>query len=203
MSLEASRGRSDTTQIGPGALVLIVGASGVGKDALIAGARECLSNDPRFVFPERVITRPSNDAEHHASLSETDFRKATRDGRFALAWQAHGLLYGVPASIDVMIRRSQTVVVNVSRTIVTLARQRYARVCVILVECPPGLRAARLALRGREAAGDIEARLAREVAAFDPADADVRIDNSGALSDGTRALINALSALPSRLSGRG
>lgn len=182
-------------QIGPGALALIVGASGVGKDALIAGARESLSRDPRFVFPKRVITRPSTDAEHHASLSEADFRKVTLDGGFALTWEAHGLHYGIPASIDDMIRRGRTAIVNGSRTIVPLARRRYARVCVILVECPAGIRAARLALRGREAAGSIEARLAREVAAFDPAAADVRIDNSGARALGTRALIEALESL--------
>jgi phosphonate metabolism protein PhnN/1,5-bisphosphokinase (PRPP-forming) len=182
-------------QIGPGALALIVGASGVGKDALIAGVRENLSRDPRFAFPERVITRPSNNAEPHASLSEADFRKAALDGCFALTWEAHGLHYGIPASIDDMIRRRQTVITNGSRTIVPLARRRYARVCVILIECPADIRAARLALRGREAVGSIETRLAREVAAFDPTDADVRIDNSGALALGTRALIEALEAL--------
>lgn len=196
MSPEAPQAGSDMMRIGPGTLALIVGASGAGKDALIAAARESLSQDPRFAFPERVITRPSNDAEHHASLSETAFQAAMLDGRFALAWQAHGLLYGVPASIDGMIRRSQTVIVNVSRTIVMLARQRYARVCVVLVECPPGIRAARLALRGREAVGSIEARLAREVATFDPAKADVRIENSGALALGTRALVEVLKSLP-------
>lgn len=190
-------------QIGPGTLALIVGASGVGKDALIAGAQESLSRDPRFVFPERVITRPSNDAEPHASLSEADFRKATRDGCFALTWEAHGLHYGIPASIDGMIRHGQTAIVNGSRTIVPLARRRYLRVCVILVECPPGIRAARLALRGRETASSIEARLAREVAAFDPAEADVRIDNSGARALGTCALVEALEALAENPRGPG
>lgn len=195
MSLEAPQAGSDIARIGPGTLALIVGASGAGKDALITGARESLSQNPRFAFPERVITRPPNDAEHHASLTEAAFGRAVLEGRFALTWEAHGLLYGVPASIDDMIRRGQTVIVNGSRTIVALTRRRYMRVCLILVECPPGIRAARLALRGREAVSSIDARLAREVAAFDPAEADVRIDNSGALALGTRALIEALETL--------
>jgi ribose 1,5-bisphosphokinase len=192
VSREIPRAQSEPAQTGPGALALIVGGSGAGKDALIAGAREHLYRDQRFAFPERVITRPPNDAEHHASLSEAAFRAAAADGHFALTWEAHGLLYGVPTSIDDMIRRGQTVVVNVSRTIVALARERYARVCVINIECQPGIRAARLAGRGRETADSIAARLAREVAAFDPTEADVRIDNSGELALGTRALIEAL-----------
>lgn len=196
MSLEAAGVRSDSERIGPGILVLIVGASGAGKDALIASARESLSGNPRFAFPERVITRPSSDAERHASLSESAFSKAALEGRFALTWEAHGLLYGVPASIDDMIRHGQAVIVNGSRSIGALARRRYARVHVVLIECPPSVRAERLARRGREAIDSIETRLAREVTTFDPADADVRIDNSGALALGTHALVEALRSLP-------
>jgi ribose 1,5-bisphosphokinase len=198
VSLESPEPWSDAARIGPGALTLVVGASGVGKDALIAGARDCLSADPRFAFPERTITRPSSEAEHHASLSESAFSTAALYGRFALTWEAHGLLYGVPADIDDIIRHGHTVIVNGSRTICATARRRYARVCIILIECPPNIRAARLALRGREAEASIETRLAREVAAFDPADADVRIDNSGDLALATRALIEALKSLTER-----
>jgi ribose 1,5-bisphosphokinase len=195
VSPEAPGARTDIARIGPGALALIVGASGVGKDALIASARESLSHDPRFAFPERVITRPSNDTERHASLSEAAFAEAAYQGHFALTWRAHGLLYGIQASIDDMIQDGQTVIVNGSRTIAAVARPKYARVCLILVECPPGLRATRLALRGRETTKSIEARLVREVPIFDPAEADVRIDNSDVLALGARALIEALETL--------
>lgn len=188
----------DAVRIGPGTLALVVGASGAGKDALIAGARKHLSQDSRFAFPERTVTRQSNDAEHHASLSEAGFGRAAADGRFALTWEAHGLLYGVPADIGDIIRRGQTAVVNGSRTICATARRRYARVCVILVECPPNIRAARLTGRGREAAGNIEARLAREVLDFDPDGADVRVDNSGDIALATRAFVNALMSLHER-----
>ena len=40
-----------------GALVLVVGPSGAGKDALIAAAREALEANTRFTFPRRVVTR--------------------------------------------------------------------------------------------------------------------------------------------------
>jgi len=176
--------------------VLIVGASGAGKDALIAGARALLAEDERFAFPERVITRPPNDAENHASLSDAEFAEAVQEGRFALAWEAHGLRYGVPVSIDAMIARGRTVVVNASRAIGNTARRHYAHVSLVLVECPAGIRAARIVARGRETPAEVEARLARQVATFDPAEADAVIDNSGSLTDGVSALVDVLRSLP-------
>ncbi len=195
MSLEAQGTGSTAARLGPGALALVVGPSGAGKDALIAGARKLMTEDSRFMFPERVITRSPHGAEDHGSLSEADFAEAARQGCFAFTWQAHGLYYGVPASIDQAIRDGGTVIVNGSRTIGGTARQRYANVSLILVECPLNIRAARLALRGRESEAGIHARLARTVSAFDPAAVDVRINNSGSLADGVRALAAALTSL--------
>ena len=42
-----------------GILFVIVGASGVGKDTLIAGAMATLSGSGRYVQARRVITRAS------------------------------------------------------------------------------------------------------------------------------------------------
>ena len=195
MSSETQEAGHVVGQLGPGALALVVGASGAGKDALISGARASLANDPRFAFPERVVTRPSHGAEDHGSLSDAAFADAERRGSFAITWEAHGLRYGVPVSIDEAIRNGRTVIVNGSRATIDTVCRRYARTAIILVECPIGIRAARLALRGREPPASVEARLMRKVAAFDPADADVRIDNSGAIEDGVRALVAALQSL--------
>lgn len=192
MSYDPHKTTADDTRIGPGILVLVVGASGVGKDALISGARAMLTDDRRFVFPERVVTRKPHEAEEHASPSETEFAKIERKDGFALVWEAHGLRYGVPAHIDTMLHDGRTVVVNGSRTIVSTARRRYVRVSVIVVECATTIRAERLVQRGRETQTNIEARLSRNVATFDPDEADVRIDNSGALADGINAFVAAL-----------
>ena len=40
-------------RIGPGLVVLVVGPSGAGKDALIDGAREALDGHSNYIFPTR------------------------------------------------------------------------------------------------------------------------------------------------------
>lgn len=195
MSRDTSEVDHEARRIGPGALVLVVGPSGAGKDALIAGAREELDGDPRFSFPERVVTRPAHAAEDHATLSDAAFVEMAQRGGFALTWQAHGLRYGVPASIDEAISKGCTAVVNVSRTICGEAHRRYERAYVLLIDCPVEVRAARLASRGREEAGAVQARIDRSVTEFDPASVDARIDNAGTLEDGVRQLVAALRSI--------
>ena len=104
-------------RIGLGRLVLVVGPSGAGKDTLIAGARAACASDHFIVFPRGVITRPSTATEDHDTMSVEAFRQAAALGRFALWWEAHGLFYGIPTSIDDDIRARRTIVCNVSRTI--------------------------------------------------------------------------------------
>lgn len=181
--------------IGPGAVVLVVGPSGAGKDALLAGARTALLADQRFVFVERVISRPAHQAEAHASLGRTEFDAAARSGAFALSWEAHGLGYGIPAGIDDNVKLGRIAVFNASRGIVGQARRRYARVHVLLIDCPVDIRAERLALRGRETTLEARRRLERAVPGFDAASADARIDNSGRLEAGVAALTSLLRSI--------
>jgi len=140
-------------------LVLVVGPSGAGKDTLLDAARQALADDPRFRFVRRVITRPSDSgAETHDAVTEADFAART----FALAWQAHGLHYGIPDDIETDIQAGRAVVANVSRTVIAKAAQRYAT-RVIEITAPKQVLAERLAARGRETSPDIAARLSRTV----------------------------------------
>lgn len=189
MSLTGRPGRN--RPIGPGRLVLVVGPSGAGKDTLIGLARAALRDDPRVAFPRRVITRPRSSFEDHDSLSAEDFDRAARAGAFALTWAAHGLEYGLPASIDGDIRAGRAVVCNVSRTIVEPARRRYAQVQVVAIAAPPPVLAARLSARGRGTDGSIKARLSRtaHVAAVE---AEVVIANIGTPEAAAAELIAAI-----------
>jgi ribose 1,5-bisphosphokinase len=140
-------------------LVLVVGPSGAGKDTLLDAARQTLAGDQRFRFVRRVITRPADaGGEAHEPVTEAEF--ATRD--FALAWQAHGLHYGITADITTDLDAGRVVVANVSRGVIAEAARRFP-VRVIEISAPPEILAARLARRGRESAADVTARLARNV----------------------------------------
>ncbi len=173
-----------------GLLVLVVGPSGAGKDTLIAGARAALADDARFVFARREITRPADPAgEDHIPLTPAEF--AARRRAYALAWEAHGLGYGIPGEISAGIAAGRIVVANVSRTVVADAARRFP-VLVLEVTASPGVLAARLAARGREDAADQAARLARQIE-LDGSVASVRILNDTTVAEGVGAMVAALS----------
>jgi phosphonate metabolism protein PhnN/1,5-bisphosphokinase (PRPP-forming) len=165
-------------------LILVVGPSGAGKDTLLEAARLAMSDDPRFRFVRRVITRPADaGGEAHEAVTEAEF--ATRD--FALQWQSHGLRYGIPVD---GVAGGRVVVANVSRTVIADAVRRFP-VHVIAVTAPPDILAARLGSRGREAADDVAARLARSVAVPDHVPVETVV-NDGSLEDGVARFVAAL-----------
>jgi ribose 1,5-bisphosphokinase len=185
----AAGDRAAVAPISGGAFVAVVGPSGAGKDTLLAVARAHLAGDPSILFVRRVVTRRADaSAEDHDSLSEAEFDVAEQEGRFAIAWRAHGLAYGLPAAIDRHVANGGTAVANVSRTALAILRSRYARVVVVNVTAPPEVLAARIAARGREAAGDAASRLSRTASV----EADASIDNSGPVAVGAAALAAAI-----------
>ena len=179
-----------------GALVLVVGPSGAGKDTLIAAAKAALAGDARFVFPRRVVTRTAMaELEDHDTVEPHEFQRLKLTGAYALDWEAHGLSYGVPAAIDAALAAGQVVVVNTSRRVIERAMEKYPRCFVLVVTARPEIRAARLAGRGRETAADVAARLAREGAPVPAGIAAQEIDNSGALADGIAGFVSALNSI--------
>jgi phosphonate metabolism protein PhnN/1,5-bisphosphokinase (PRPP-forming) len=187
-----------------GTLILVVGPSGAGKDTLIDGARRALADDRRFVFPRRVITRPSDaGGEAHDASGIDEFRMAQRRGVFALSWDAHGLGYGIPRAIEEHLTAAQHVVVNVSRAVIPAARMRYQPLAIIEVWAPVSVLAARLAARGRESLEEIARRLDRSSAVAVEGPDVRRVENSGSVADGVSAMLNALNELCSLSSLRG
>jgi phosphonate metabolism protein PhnN/1,5-bisphosphokinase (PRPP-forming) len=175
-------------------LVLVVGPSGAGKDTLINAAKAALAGDPSFVFPRRVVTRQAvAELEDHDSVSEEAFARAEAAGAYALSWGAHGLRYGLPASLRDDLAAGRTVVFNASRAMVATAMEKFPGTRVILVEATTEVRARRLSGRGRETEAEVAARLVREVPAALP-DA-IRVDNSGVLEDGISRFASALRLL--------
>jgi ribose 1,5-bisphosphokinase len=178
-----------TEPIGPGAFVAVVGASGVGKDALLCYAREYSGALARF--PRRTITRPPGPGEDHDPVSEDQFARARQGGAFAVCWHAHGLSYGVPASADAAVREGGVVVVNVSRGVICELAARYRRLVVVEVTAAEGVRAQRLRARRREPERGIGQRLARP----DPAHGhrvDAVIENDRSVAEGGAQLVRVI-----------
>lgn len=168
-----------------GVFVAVVGPSGAGKDTLIAYVRESLGQGEHVEFARRVITRHSDGAtEDHDTLADAAFVEAEAAGAFALSWEAHGLRYGIPASVDDAISNGHVVVANTSRGIIPALRERYANVAVVEITATPEILATRLAARGRESRGEVLARLARTAPQALGGPGHVVIDNSGAAEVG-------------------
>jgi len=183
--------RHASAPLGPGPFVAVVGASGVGKDALLGAARA--RSGPDAHFPRRAITRPPGPGEDFDAVGEEEFAAAAARGEYAVTWRAHGLSYGIPATADDAVRAGVAVVANVSRSMLDVLQARYARLVVVRITVADDVRAARLRERGREPADDIARRLARADPAPDRvADHDVR--NHGTVAEGGEALLDAIRA---------
>jgi ribose 1,5-bisphosphokinase len=182
---------SATPPIGPGRLVVLAGPSAAGKDTLLANARLACAGDPNIVFPRRIVTRPADASEDHASLTDAEFDTALKEHAFAFWWEAHGYRYALPRSIEDDLRGSRTVLCNVSRAIVPELRSRFARLVSISVTAPESVLQERLNRRGREDGAARRERLARNDR-YSDFDSDYVIETTGAPAQSLEALLTIL-----------
>ena len=178
-----------TAKVGPGRLVLVVGPSGAGKDTLIDLARAACAGDLSVVFVRRVVTREASVFENNVQVTPDAFALGRARGEFAVDWEAHGLHYALPGSIDEDIRAGRSVVANISRTVIPTLRAAYANVVVVSITAPPEVLAQRLAARGRATDGPVGERLRRQV---DGAAPDVTIQNIARAADHADELVRAI-----------
>jgi ribose 1,5-bisphosphokinase len=176
-----------------GALAVVVGPSGAGKDTLIDATRVLLAGDPRFVFARRVVTRASDGkGEAHDALSPEAFAQIEAVGGYLLSWRAHGLGYGIPMAAAEAMRGGLIVVANISRTSIAEAERRAGRVLVLHVTAPPEVLARRIAARGREPIEAVAARVARQIPLTAARATVVEIVNDGEIADAARRFAEAL-----------
>lgn len=177
-------------------LYYVMGASGAGKDSLLAYARERLAGEP-VLFAHRYITRASDaGGENHVALTDDEFGARVDRGLFALHWDSHGCRYGLGIEIDAWMAAGCNVVMNGSRGHLAQAVARYGdRLHLVEITVDPEVRAARLASRGREAGEALAKRVAHQVEWTPPAGvALTRIANDGELSAAGDRLVTVLAA---------
>ncbi|WP_234900139.1 phosphonate metabolism protein/1,5-bisphosphokinase (PRPP-forming) PhnN [Rhizobium skierniewicense] len=190
---ENSSQRSQSASQTHGVMIVVVGPSGAGKDTLMQFAATQFGQSDRLYFARRVITRDSDaGGENHDAVSQEEFDRRQGAGAFCISWRAHGLSYGIPASVLDRLEEGQIVVANGSRSALSLFKATFPSLKVINVIASPEVLAERLQSRGRESRDDILRRLQRgsiEVCGnFDV----TTIDNSGALEHSGKMLADVL-----------
>jgi ribose 1,5-bisphosphokinase len=176
-----------------------MGASGVGKDSLIDYARRRLAGNRQVFFAHRYITRPADaGGENHVALTPEEFAARQTQGCFVLAWQAHGLQYGIGREINFWLGMDIHVAINGSREHYPQARALYPDLVGVLIEAPPEVLAARLARRDREQEDAIAHRLERARLLVGGSDDLVRISNDGPLELAGERLVALLTLSPAK-----
>ena len=85
----------------PGILFLIVGNSGSGKDSIISEViQKYPSNLPPIHAPKRYITRPPSKFEDNISITNEEFKKMEKLGKFTSKWHIYELDYGISSEIE-------------------------------------------------------------------------------------------------------
>ncbi|MFX0032999.1 MAG: phosphonate metabolism protein/1,5-bisphosphokinase (PRPP-forming) PhnN [Candidatus Hodarchaeota archaeon] len=174
-----------------GTLFLVVGNSGSGKDSIIQGAIERYPTSLKKLYaPKRYITRPPSETEDNISVSPEEFQVLSQEGKFALEWHIYGLDYGVPIEIDDLLQKGHPVAINVSRKIVSKARETYENIKVIFIEVPLEITLKRLRKRARETGNRLNERIERAKNNQNYPEADFTIDNTGHLEDAVNMFLN-------------
>jgi ribose 1,5-bisphosphokinase len=175
-------------------LYYVIGASGSGKDSLMAWARAQLAGHPGIVFTHRYITRPAAaGGENHVALTEAEFDARLAGGLFAMHWTSHGLRYGIGNEINLWLAKGLTVVLNGSREYLGGAAAIYPELIPVHIEVAPDVLRQRLLARGRETPAQVEQRIERTAALVNTDHPNsVRIRNDAALEAAGRAFVQLL-----------
>lgn len=164
-----------------GRLIAVVGPSGVGKDSVMLGLRGTM---PDLHLVRRAITRaPELGGEDYEPVSPETFKEMAANGAFVVHWGAHGLHYGIPATVNDQLDNGTDCLVNFSRKALLDAAAKFPRFMVLNITAKPETLARRLAKRGRETEDEIAKRLAQAEKPLPDGLDIITISNDGPLAE--------------------
>jgi len=136
-------------------IVLIVGASGVGKDTLLKESKKDLKKNCNFI--KRYITRKPDKSEKNYYVDDYAFELLKHNSFFVSTWSAHGNFYGIAKNSI----KSGLNIISISRSKIKDFEKVFDDVYTIHVSVPKEELRNRLLLRDRESGEEIEKRLNR------------------------------------------
>lgn len=135
-------------------IILIVGASGVGKDTLL---KACIKHLNEVNIVKRYITRMPDENEKNHYLTKEEFTQKCEQNTFVSFWHAHGNSYGI-AREDIQKGLN---IISISRGSIKDFESAYENVLTLHITVPRKILKNRLITRARESEEDIEKRLQR------------------------------------------
>ncbi len=164
-------------------IVLIVGASGVGKDTLIRN----LKNKIEANFVKRHITRKADENEQNHYVDEITFDKLKNDDYFISTWEAHNNKYAI-AKNEI---QNGLNIISISRGAIKDFEKSYDNVITIEISLPKDVLYKRLKNRARENEEQIQKRLNRTYNNIEARNI-IQFDNSSPIEVSTSNFVTLL-----------
>jgi phosphonate metabolism protein PhnN/1,5-bisphosphokinase (PRPP-forming) len=134
-------------------IILVVGASGVGKDTLL----KSIQNDIKANFVTRYITRVPDNNESNYYLDHDAFKVLKDNSFFVSSWEAHGNIYGISKNSI----KDGLNIISISREAIKDFEEKFNDITTIEIGIPEELLYLRLKNRGREDEDSISKRIQR------------------------------------------
>lgn len=164
-------------------IVLIVGASGVGKDTLLRSIKDKIKAN----FLKRYITRIPDNNESNYYIDEKAFLALKDKDYFISSWEAHGNYYGIAKEHI----KDGINIISISRGAVEDFEKVYDEVLTINITLPKEIMIKRLHERGRESMEEIIKRVDRASKKVE-AKCLIEFDNSQSLENSAKKFIKLI-----------
>jgi len=136
-------------------IILIVGASGVGKDTLL----KTIKTKTKAHLVSRYITRKPDKSEDNFFVDKDSFLLLKQNGFFVSTWEAHGNHYGIAKN---QIISNEVSIISISRGAIEDFEKAFEDVVTINVTLSREALRRRLLSRNRETNEQITDRMNRE-----------------------------------------